>query len=207
MTFNLFKTKVCLNKSTLAFLGTYIALSLFQKDYVSIAVILSLYFIVLLHEFGHVFAAKMYGYRCDNITIYFLGGVASIEMHNETPKEQFIVTIAGPMVNIILALFCLPYILLTGNIDGHNYVTSMFTVNVFMTLFNLIPAYPLDGGRILNSFIRTVIKNEKTAKKLTYHIAAVMFIAILILAWPMKSLIMGIISLMGFYYLYQTKDA
>src|SRR3954471_17240524 len=111
--------------------------------------------LVLLHEFGHAFAAKRYGIRTRDITLLPIGGVARIERIPENAKQELVVALAGPAVNVCLA------ILLTGTLVeawlffgmipyesiASALLMNLVIVNVCLAVFNLVPAFPMDGGR------------------------------------------------------------
>ncbi len=123
--------------------------------------ILLLFLCVLLHEFGHIFAARRYGIRTPTITLLPIGGVASMERMPEKPGQEVVVALAGPAVNVVIA-FVLIAILgarldpsalnLTEN-PGTNMVARVAIANVALVVFNLIPAFPMDGGRVLRALL------------------------------------------------------
>jgi len=115
---------------------------------------------VLLHEFGHVFAARRYGVQTPDITLLPIGGVARLERIPEQPSQELVVALAGPAVNVVIAAVL--YLLLGGVLpdegaDIQNAGVGMFArlawVNVYLVLFNLIPAFPMDGGRVLRALL------------------------------------------------------
>lgn len=123
-----------------------------------------LFFCVLLHEFGHVFAAARYGIKTPDITLWPFGGIASLERIPEKPIEELIVAIAGPLVNVVIAAVLLAYLGFT-TVEAESLLkiedphTSMIVklagANIFLVLFNLIPAFPMDGGRVLRALLAT----------------------------------------------------
>lgn len=119
-----------------------------------------LFLSVLLHEFGHVFAARRYHIQTPDITLLPIGGVARLERLPEKPSQELFVALAGPMVNIVIAgiLFValggLPSMEGTEPQNaGVSVLARLAWVNLFLALFNLIPAFPMDGGRMLRAIL------------------------------------------------------
>lgn len=120
-----------------------------------------LFLCVLLHEFGHAFAARRYGVKTPDITLWPFGGIASLERMPEKPSEELVVAIAGPAVNVVIALLLILVLGATTNPDElmkiEDPATSMLAklagANIFLVLFNLIPAFPMDGGRVLRALL------------------------------------------------------
>jgi Zn-dependent protease/CBS domain-containing protein len=122
--------------------------------------ILLVFACVLAHEFGHIFAARRYGIRTPDVTLWPIGGVASLERIPQKPSEELIVALAGPAVNVVIAAMLL--LILGASFDGtamdlDNGRTSLAArlaaTNIFLVLFNLIPAFPMDGGRVLRAVL------------------------------------------------------
>jgi len=116
---------------------------------------------VLLHEFGHVFAARRYGVQTPDITLLPIGGVARLERIPEKPSEELVVALAGPAVNVVIA--ALLFLVLGGlpSMDDGTQVQNpgvgllgrLAWVNITLVVFNLIPAFPMDGGRVLRALL------------------------------------------------------
>jgi Zn-dependent protease len=104
---------------------------------------------VVLHELGHALAARRYGIATDNITLYPIGGVASIERIPEDPDQEIVIALAGPAVNFVLAALSGWVWLLTSSPLAFAFLVS----NLGMGLFNLLPAFPMDGGRVLRAVL------------------------------------------------------
>ncbi|GLQ57415.1 site-2 protease family protein [Devosia nitrariae] len=126
----------------------------------SVLFIVLLFACVVLHEFGHVVAARRYGVQTPDITLLPIGGVARLERIPEKPSQEFVVAIAGPLVNVVIAavlLLVLGGILPPESMDlddpGVSLVARLAGANIFLVLFNLIPAFPMDGGRMLRALL------------------------------------------------------
>jgi Zn-dependent protease len=129
-----------------------------------VLLILALFACVLLHEFGHAFAARAFGIRTPDITLWPFGGVARLNRIPDKPWQELIVAIAGPLVNVVIAavLFLIHG---TAGIQQAEHLESprvdllakLAWVNVILVLFNLIPAFPMDGGRVLRALLAMVM--------------------------------------------------
>ena len=111
---------------------------------------------VLLHEFGHALAARRYGIHTPDITLLPIGGLARLERMPDKPSEELVVAVCGPLVNVVIAAVLLPFA--HFNLDalehyGPSLVQKVFVTNVGLVLFNLIPAFPMDGGRVLRALL------------------------------------------------------
>jgi Zn-dependent protease len=129
---------------------------------ITIGFVLALFFCVVLHELGHSLTARRFGIETRKITLLPIGGVASLERIPEDPKQELLVAVAGPAVNVVIALVLYIFTPVrqidpTELIDGLNtwqgFLFSLFTVNIFLVIFNAIPAFPMDGGRILRALL------------------------------------------------------
>jgi len=139
--------------------------------------ILLLFVCVLLHEFGHALAAARYGIRTRDIVLYPIGGVARLERMPEDPRQELRVALAGPAVNVVIAVALFVWLNLAGALEplnslgwarGH-FVERLMVVNVFLVLFNLIPAFPMDGGRVLRALLAMRLEYTR-ATQIAAHI-------------------------------------
>jgi len=127
-----------------------------------VAVVFALFGCVALHEVGHALAARSYGIRTRDITLYPIGGVASLEGMPRNPWHEIVVALAGPAVNLAIAagLFLgLTAGSLAFPVKGaslaHDFMVQLFWINIGLLLFNLIPAFPMDGGRVFRALLST----------------------------------------------------
>jgi Zn-dependent protease/predicted transcriptional regulator len=134
-----------------------------QTILITVGFVLTIFACVVLHELGHALTAKKYGINTKKITLLPIGGVASLEKMPEDPKQELMIAAAGPLVNVAIAFllyFFIPFDEITPP-DGENigalaseyFLFSLFTVNVVLVLFNIIPAFPMDGGRMLRALL------------------------------------------------------
>lgn len=126
-----------------------------------VAFVALLFLCVLLHEFGHIFAARRYGVKTPEVTLWPFGGIARLERIPEKPSEELIVALAGPAVNVVIAAVLLVF--LGGNVGVKHIeaienpqvslLAKLAAANIFLVVFNLIPAFPMDGGRVLRALL------------------------------------------------------
>lgn len=113
-----------------------------------------LFAIVVFHELGHALAARHYGVETRDITLYPIGGVARLQASRFTPVQEMVVSAAGPAVNFLLAgiAWVLAPALATTPLTFF-LISQFFVYNLGLGLFNLVPAFPMDGGRILRAYL------------------------------------------------------
>lgn len=180
--------------------------------YLALLALIALGISLLSHELGHCLVARKFGYDIHDIILTMLGGCASItQTRLMKSSEEIKVAFAGPCVSFILAIISFPiamllyiigtYIPLIGNIFiiAYNFFGVMFVINLMLGIFNLIPAFPMDGGRILRAFLskkRSHLAATELAIKIAKGIAIVLgVIALLtILFGNMGGLTTGLIA-------------
>ena len=120
-----------------------------------------LFLCVLLHEFGHIFTARAFGVATPYVTLLPIGGVAQLERIPEEPWEEFLIAIAGPLVNVAIAVVLVvafgaalePSAASAVDNMAIPLVDRLAAVNLFLAVFNMIPAFPMDGGRVLRALL------------------------------------------------------
>ncbi len=144
---------------------------------------------VLLHELGHGAMALQFGIRVHDITLWPMGGVARIETAAATPRIEWLVAMAGPAINVAIAIALLPLIVLYALLQGYRspgplaeevlaadgpgaLLIYLLLVNLLLVAFNLLPAFPMDGGRILRAWL-TVVSDRDTATRVAVVIGQV----------------------------------
>jgi Zn-dependent protease len=129
--------------------------------------LLLLFGFVFLHELGHSLTAQRLGIRVRDITLWPLGGLARLEGQNHPPKTELKIALSGPAVNFLWVLIAWPFTILwadESNAFLHDVPILVFWINLIMGGFNLIPAFPMDGGRVLRSLLALKIPYLKATE-------------------------------------------
>ena len=132
--------------------------------------ILLIYASVLAHELGHMLAANLFGVRSSSVTLWPVGGVTLLERQPETPQQDIVVSLAGPAVNIVIGSVLFGLLLWpVGLYDTLDYVSvdvlyRLMAINFVLAMFNLLPVFPMDGGRILRAALTLKFGIEKAVK-------------------------------------------
>lgn len=125
------------------------------------AYVVVIFGVVVLHELGHALTARHFGIRTRRILLSPIGGIAELERMPEKPHEELLVALAGPMVNVVLAGVLAIWIVATGqsfeidegNLWGQSPAIRLLIINIVLAVFNMIPAFPMDGGRVLRAIL------------------------------------------------------
>jgi len=168
--------------------SAYIGFGIGGWGYVGFAILLTilLFGCVLLHELGHALTAAKFGIRTRSITLLPIGGVAALNRIPERPREEFLITLAGPMVNV----FIVGILFLIFGWPGddtetvplwspENFGHMLIYTNMVMVVFNMLPAFPMDGGRLLRAVLAVWISYQKATAIASFigQAVAIMFMA------------------------------
>ena len=130
----------------------------------ALLMVVAVFTCVVLHEYGHALAARQFGIGTRGITLLPIGGVANLEGIPRNPLQELWVAVAGPLVNVVIAFLLavlFPSVLSGG---APQVVGNLFYINVALVLFNLVPAFPMDGGRIFRAIMAMWLPYEKATR-------------------------------------------
>jgi Zn-dependent protease/CBS domain-containing protein len=122
--------------------------------------LLALFACIVLHEFGHILMARRFGVRTPDVILLPIGGVARLERIPDEPRQELLIALAGPAVTLAIVLILLAVLRLSGShaevaqlSENQPFLAQLVSVNLYLLLFNLIPAFPMDGGRVLRALL------------------------------------------------------
>lgn len=129
------------------------ASGLWSAVVVEVAFIVALFGCVALHELGHALTAQRFGIRTQDITLLPIGGIARLERMPTASRQEFLIALAGPAVNVVIGGLLLGVLALAPGADPLGVLSRLATANLVLAVFNLLPAFPMDGGRVLRAVL------------------------------------------------------
>ena len=140
----------------------------------SLGFFVALFVCLVMHEYGHALTARRFGIKTKDITLLPIGGVARLEKMPDKPWQEFLVAIAGPMVNVVIAGFIVAGLLIAypalelwsaflplTDMNTPSFWLNLAKINILLVLFNMLPAFPMDGGRVVRSLLAMFLPYEK----------------------------------------------
>jgi Zn-dependent protease len=148
---------------------------------------------VLVHELAHSLVARSRGLRVDNITLFIFGGVSSITREPSSARDEFLVAVVGPLTSLLLAaLFWVLSVVVPPTSAPNAVLGYLAYANLLLGIFNIVPGFPLDGGRVLRSIVWLVTGNANRATQIASYVGQA--VAFVLIAWGVLRLVSGDVS-------------
>ncbi|CAN5907380.1 site-2 protease family protein [soil metagenome] len=174
----------------------------------SLLFVMTLFVCVTLHELGHALTAQRFRIQTKDIILLPIGGVARLESLPEKPRQELLVTLAGPAVNLVIAGVLYLALLATGTfpdlaefsgIDGSNFFYMLMVINLVLAVFNMLPAFPMDGGRVLRALLSFKLARHVATRiaATVGQIVAVLFVVMGIFSGNIPLILIGIFVYLG----------
>lgn len=163
--------------------------------------VIAIFASVLIHELAHAYVANSKGWQVYGIRVDLFTGSASVDT-NIHERDSIPVVAAGPLSNLLLVIFCIPLYMVfaeTNPIAG-DFINDLFIINLLMFIFNILPIYPMDGGRLLKDFLFLKMKsNRRLAKKIAGSVSLLFSIALLVYSISISAIILVVFSCLFIY--------
>lgn len=163
--------------------------------------VIAIFASVLVHELAHAYVANRRGWQVYGIRVDLFTGSAAVDT-NIPERDSIPVVAAGPLSNLLLAILCFPIYIFFGDLNPvvDNFINDLFVVNIFMFVFNILPIYPMDGGRLLKDLLFLKMRSDRRlAKKIAGGVSLVFSVALLIYSISTISPIMILFSAIFIY--------
>jgi len=158
-------------------IAAVLILSIPTQQFYTFFIVLFLFVFVVFHELAHSIVARHYGIRVRKIILYPIGGVSEIEEIPDNPSQEWRMAVAGPLTSLVLgasllavSLFALQqaFSIYTFTTITGNFLTDLATLNILLGAFNLIPAFPMDGGRVFRALLAERLKYSDATRYAVY---------------------------------------
>jgi Zn-dependent protease len=166
-----------------------------------VSLVIAIFVSVLIHEMAHAYVADRRGWRVFGIKVDLFTGSAAVDT-NIPEKDAIPVVAAGPLSNLLLAILCIPFYSFLVNINPiiDGFMENLFVINIFMFIFNILPIYPMDGGRLLKDFLFIKMKgNRRLAKKISGYVSLTFSVALLLYSISIMAFLLILFSALFIY--------
>jgi Zn-dependent protease len=166
-----------------------------------VSLVIAIFVSVLIHEMAHAYVADRRGWRVFGIKVDLFTGSAAVDT-NIPEKDSIPVVAAGPLSNLLLAVLCIPFYSFLVNINPiiDGFMENLFIINIFMFIFNILPIYPMDGGRLLKDFLFIKMKrNRRLAKKISGYVSLTFSVALLLYSISIMAFLLILFSALFIY--------
>ena len=166
-----------------------------------VSFVIAIFVSVLIHEMAHAYVADRRGWRVFGIKVDLFTGSAAVDT-NIPEKDAIPVVAAGPLSNLLLAILCIPFYSFLVNINPiiDGFMENLFVINIFMFIFNILPIYPMDGGRLLKDFLFIKMKgNRRLAKKISGYVSLTFSVALLLYSISTMAFLLILFSALFIY--------
>lgn len=158
--------------------------------------VVAIFFSVLIHELAHGYVAQKLGYYVSKIYVDILNGAAEMNLSQIHERDSIKIIVAGPLSNLFLLLISILSYTQFKNV----FIYDMMIVNLLLLVFNILPIFPLDGGRIFRDSMYLIIKNRAKSAKVSAIVSLVFSVVLLIFSIYTSGLIIGLFSLIFIYF-------
>ena len=166
-----------------------------------VSLVIAIFVSVLIHEMAHAYVADRRGWRVFGIKVDLFTGSAAVDT-NIPEKDAIPVVAAGPLSNLLLAVLCIPFYSFLVNINPiiDGFMNDLFVINILVFIFNILPIYPMDGGRLLKDFLFIKMKrNRRLAKKISGYVSLTFSVALLLYSISIMAFLLILFSALFIY--------